>query len=196
MADFPVIRAVSETVRELLRQHITQSQDPGMQNVPIDLRSPRDLRQDSVGRAVSLWLYRVVRNPDMLNHPPPRPAPDQLSRRPLPIDLHYLLTPVANSPADEQLLIGRVLQTMNDHAVLSGTDLRDELEGTDAELRLVLEALNLEELTRVWQALQEPYQLSVSYMVHLVRIDSAHDPVRGRLVMERHLDHRQVVSVG
>lgn len=195
MADFPVIRAVSESLRELLREHITLSTDPGLVNVPIDLRSPRELREDGVARAVSLWLYRVVRNPDLLNLAPQRVGPDQFTRRPLPLELHYLLTPIAEASGDEQFLMGRALQTLDDHALLQGTELRDALEGSDAEMRLVLETLNLEELTRVWQALQESYQLSVSYLVQVVEIDSAHEPVRGNLVFERHLDHRQVLAV-
>lgn len=195
MADYPVIRAVSESVRELLREHITLSADTGLADVPIELRSPRELREDGVARAVSLWLYRVVRNPDLLNQPPGRVRPDQFSRRPLPLELHYLLTPIAEASGDEQFLLGRALQTLHDHALLQGTDLRDALEGSEAELRLVLETLNLEELTRVWQALQESYQLSVSYLVQVVEIDSAHDPVRGSLVFERHLDHRQILAV-
>jgi hypothetical protein len=195
MADFPVIRAVSESLRELLREHITLSSDPGLNNVPIDLRSPRELREAGVARVVSLWLYRVVRNPDLLNLPPERRGTDQFVRRPLPLELHYLLTPVASRPDDEQLLLGRALQTLHDHASLEGTALRDTLADSNAELRLVLETLNLEELTRVWQALQESYQLSVSYLAQVVEIDSAHEPVRRRVVLERHVDHRQILAV-
>jgi hypothetical protein len=40
-----------------------------------------------------------------------------------------------------------------------------------------LEPLSLESITRVWEALDRPYQLCVSYEVTVVPIDSAHEPV-------------------
>jgi hypothetical protein len=37
---------------------------------------------------VSLWLYQVVRNGDLQNHPRPRIALDQICRHPIPVTLH------------------------------------------------------------------------------------------------------------
>lgn len=58
------------------------------------------------------------------------------------------------------MLLGLVLQVFNDHATVRGSDLKDALLGSDAELRLSFEAPSLEDLTRIWGALQEPYQAS------------------------------------
>ncbi len=40
-----------------------------------------------------------------------------------------------------------------------------------------LETMSLDEITRVWDALEGSYQLSVSYEVSVVNIDSATEPV-------------------
>ena len=173
MSDYQAISGVTLTLRELLRDHITQSADPELAGVPIDLRSPKEMREDGNGaQGVSLWLYRAVRNGDTLNHPPRRTAMNQLRRRPLPVNLYYLVTPIAGSSDDEQILLGRVLQVFHDHPTLRGPLLQSSLAGSDVELRLTLEPLSLEELTRVWDALKEPYQLSMSYLVQQVEIDS------------------------
>jgi hypothetical protein len=194
MSDYTVIRAVSETLRELLRAHITNDTEPQLNGVSIDLRSPREMREDNDARGVSLWLYRIVRNPDLRNYPPARPAPDQMARHSLAIDLYYLVTPIAAESTDEQVLMGRVLQTFNDHSILRGSDLQDPLKDPD-ELRLALETPSVEEQTRIWHSLQESYQLSVTYQVQLVTIDAAHEPIQSKPVLVRQSDYRQVIAV-
>lgn len=199
MSDFTVIRAVTETLKALLEEHITNSSEPQLNGVAIDLRSPKEMRED-VGsgvmgaRGVSLWLYQVSRNADLLNHPPRR-VDDRLERHPIPINLCYLLTPIMNDPLDEQTLLGRALQVFNDHGTVAGATLQGSLAGGSEKLRLNLEPLSLEELTRVWDALKESYQLSVGYLVQAVSIDSDHEPVGVSPVLVRHNHYAQITSV-
>jgi uncharacterized protein DUF4255 len=54
--------------------------------------------------------------------------------------------------------------------VLRGAELQAEFAGTEIELRVRLEPLTLEEITRVWEALEGSYQLSVSYELSVVNI--------------------------
>jgi len=194
MSEYTAIRAVSQTLKMLLEEHITNISEPELTGVPIDLRSPKEMREDNQ-TGISLWLYRIVRDGDLLNHPPPRPAPDQRSRHALPILLYYLVTPLKAKPEDEQALMGRVLQVFNDHAILRGSDLEDALAGSSEELRLIFEVPTLEELTRVWDALQEPYQLSVIYMVQVVKIDSAHEPIQAKPVLVKETEYAQILAV-
>jgi hypothetical protein len=194
MSEFTAIRAVSETLKGLLEDFITHRSEPELHNVPIDLRSPREMRADNEATGISLWLYRVTRNADMLNHPPERTAPNKLLHRPLPIDLYYLVTPIAKEPADEQVLMGRVMQVFNDHPVLRGSDLRDALQGGAEELRLILESQSLEELTKVWTSLQESYQLSVTYVVQMLGIDSDVEPVETAPVTVRQTEFDQILK--
>ncbi len=156
-------------------------------------RGRRDEHNNPVN-AISLWLYRVARNADLLNAPPER-VDDQLKRQPLPIDLFYLVAPITATSDNEQALLGKVLQVFAEHAILRGTDLQDDLEGETTELRLTLETLTLEELTRVWTALAEPYQLSASYRVQVVRIDSELEPSRVHPVHRRRTHYQQIVGV-
>jgi uncharacterized protein DUF4255 len=44
--------------------------------------------------------------------------------------------------------------------------------------------LSLEELTRIWESLREPYRLSVCYLIRVTRIDSRRTPQTG-LVLDR-----------
>jgi len=195
MSEFTAIRAVTQTLQTLLKQHITDSTDPQLAGVSIDLRTPREMRGNEDTMGISLWLYRVARDGYTLNLPPQRIAPDQLKTHPIPINLYYLVTPIATTPKDEQALLGRVLQVFNDHSILQGSDLQDTLEGGIEELRLTLETLSLEELTRVWDALKESYQLSVSYLVQVVSIDSDREPIEATPVMTKDTKYQQILSV-
>jgi hypothetical protein len=195
MSEYTAIRDVSETLRALLETHITNSSEPSLNGVPVDLRTPRELRENNVELAVSLWLYRLSRNGDLLNHPPPRPAPDRVLRAPLSLDLYYLVTPLARDPADEQVLMGKVLQVFNDFTQPSGSLLSGDLAGTGAKFRVVFDSLSMQDLTQIWQSLQESYQFSVTYVVQTVLIDSEREAVRTSPVLVRETEYDLIQSV-
>ena len=73
------------------------------------------------------------------------------------------------------------MQVLYDHASLT---LQIPEEDIAEELRIVFCRLTLEELTRIWDALREPYRLSVCYEVRVTRISSTRTSSRGR-VFER-----------
>lgn len=140
--------------------------------------TPQEMENNSL-MGLSVWLYRIVRDDQLFNHPPRRISPDRMERRALPLRLHYLMTPVVNrdetsadGPGLEQSIIGKVLQTLHDHSQLSGSCLRDDLSGTGARLAVRLEPLGLEEITRVWDALETSYQLCISYEVSVIMLAS------------------------
>ena len=192
MSDFSAISAASLTLRNLLNTNITLSTGV-LGGIPIDLRSPKEM-QDAGASGVSVWLYKVSRMAEMLNDPPERRASGQLLRVPLPVQLFYLVTPVLVDPITRHTVLGRVLQVFNDHAILRGGDLQGVLAGTSEQLRVNMEALTIEELSLVWDALSEPYQLSVTYQVQVVKIDSDFEPLHGSLVLNRNLETSQIVS--
>ena len=79
------------------------------------------------------------------------------------------MTPFATSRDADHLLLGKTMQVLYDNAI---TVLRDPVSRVFEELRIILARLTLEELAGVWEALREPYRLSVAYQVRVTRIDS------------------------
>jgi hypothetical protein len=92
------------------------------------------------------------------------------------------MTPVTNpatgNPDTEQLILGKVMQLLHGAAMLRGADLKAEFSGTEVELHIRLEPLGLDEITRIWEALEGSYQLSVSYEVSIVDIMPDREPER------------------
>jgi hypothetical protein len=179
---YTALRATSKTLLTFLEAKLQA--DPllgglfGVMGGVVSLHTPQEMTKKPA-EGLSIWLYRVVRDEQRLNDPPERLAPGLLRRQPLPVRLHYLMTPVTDTlgnPETEQLIMGKVLQAFHSNSILHGTDLKEELAGTEAELRIRLEPMSLEEITRVWEGLEGSYQLSVSYEVSVVNIDSELEP--------------------
>lgn len=195
MSDYTVISAVSDTLKQTLTANITASGIPGLSGVHIHLLSPKEMQDAGHTSGISLWLYKVTRMAEMLNEPPERVGPNLVARTPLPVLLFYLITPFSPHPDTRHVLLGRVLQVLYDHAILRGSDLQGVLANTTEQLRVNLEALSLEELSLVWEALNEPYQLSVTYLVQVAKIDSEFAPVKSGPVIEKETTYSQILSV-
>jgi len=178
------IRATSVTLRELLREAFEADAELDAFFAPVQggtmlvtLDTPEEMVELS-REGVSLWLYRLQRDGETLNQPPRRVGPGELRQPPLPLRLHYLVTPIVNretrpqAPELEQHIVGLALQVLHDVGSLRGALLRDDLAGQSFDIFVRLEPLSLEEITRVWDALDVPYRLSVSYEVSVVPIFS------------------------
>jgi uncharacterized protein DUF4255 len=177
------IRATSRTLADFLQAQFASDPDLGSSfagggTMRVFLNTPADMTGTRSG--LSVWLYRVTRDPSTLNRPPERISPTRLRPAPLPVRLHYLLTPVipstaADAPATEQVILGKALQALNDHPQLGGVDLRDDFEGSDTVITSRFESLTIDDLGRIWEALATSYRTSVSYEVTVVDIEA---PVR------------------
>jgi len=182
---YTALRATSQTIRKFLEERFQA--DPLLSSffsgggMVVSLNTPEEMNEKPT-EGVSIWLYRVIRDEQRLNDPPVRLSPTEVQPPPLPLRLHYLITPVTSEkfgdPETEQIILGKVLQIFYSHPVLRGSDLQAEFSGTDVELKVRLEPMSLEEITRVWEALIGSYQLSVSYEVSVVNIMPDLEPER------------------
>lgn len=184
---YTALRATSQTLVHFLRERFIQDPqlsplfDSGLGGTMVVTMGTPEEMQENNQEGLSVWLYRLERDEERLNALPQRLSPALLKPPPLPLRLHYLVTPITDKksvtgPEIEQVVLGKVLETFHASPRLRGTDLWDDLAGTEAELSLRLESLSLDETSRVWEALDASYQLSVSYEVSVVNIDSALQP--------------------
>ena len=172
MANYTVLLEVSKRLRDLL----WDGYDPqtrnliGPTNAGIVFLDPTRTAQ-STSNKLSLWLYQVTENEFVKNQPcQPINGSAGLKVPPLSLNLFFLITPFADQPESDLLILGDTMRVLYDNAVL---ELRSPAANVTESLRVILRQLPLEELSRVWEALQEPYRLSVPYEIRVVTIDSA-----------------------
>lgn len=172
MSGYLAINTVSRAIRRILAA--AYDADPMVNSLVggetgIVFSNPTETAQDP-SHHLSLWLYRITENEFMKNLPAPAEADRRLQRSsPLALDLSYLITPFTSSGENDQVLMGKTMQVLHDNASIY---IRDPLNLVVDEIRVILCRLPLEEVTRIWEALQEPYRLSVCYLVRVIRIDS------------------------
>jgi hypothetical protein len=185
---FQALQATSATLLDYLQTSIDADPFFGTaghpwrdRNMHVRLQTPAEMVDNNGDEGVSFWLYRIVRDDQRLNDPPRRTSATTLRPPPLPMRLHYLVTPVTNrandgDPDTEQYVLGKILQLFHSKPTFRGADLRGQFANTGVEFSVRIESLSLEEITRVWEGLNGSYQLSVSYEVSLVDIDAALEP--------------------
>jgi hypothetical protein len=195
VSTYGVIAAVSEALRQILWEEFEA--DPVIRSTianlaEITFKNPTETARDSANR-LSLWLHQVTENEFVKNQPMLRSngrgEHESLQFPPLALNLFYLVTPFAptGDPEAEHLLLGKTMQVLYDNAIVFLRDTTPSEEIAE-ELRIILCRLNLEELTRIWEALREPYRLSICYQVRVSRIDSQRIPGRAR-VIDRIVSH-------
>ena len=188
------IRDVGETLIDLLRN------DPivTIPDAQIALLSPAEANAGGV--RLTLFLYSIAPTGEIRNEieiPGNGPDDEPVS---LPLNLFYLLTAFSppqdptNRSLDSQLLLGQAMRVFFDNGILTGSLLRGDLP-RDEELRLTLQPITIEDLTRIWSVFPETaLQPSVSYLVTPVRLRSNRTR-GGARVVSRQVDEDHVVPI-
>ncbi len=201
MSDYRVLQDISLYLRRLLFESLTGNDSVASQFTSensVSLDSPPRIADNSAPSAdqarLSLYLYQVTPNAHLNNHPMIPAGAGRQQHPPLSLNLYYLLTPVSQAPEDNLVILGRCLQVLNANSMIRANFLDSWLRPEPPEVRVTINPVSLEELTRVWNAFNETYRLSVCYLVQVVSIDSARIPQDDQPVAERLLDIHQIVS--
>lgn len=163
--------AIGDVTRSLA-DLLTNEQDP-RDSFAVSLKSPADEEIDERKALINLYLFRIEENPFAKNRSWQPVGDDKLHRTPLSLNLFYVVTPYALTQEEGHRVLGEAMRIFYDHAIIEPTLLGEPLAHTSDPLKLDLCAFNLEDLTRVWNAFNKQYRLSVCYQVRIVFIDSA-----------------------
>lgn len=135
---------------------------------------------------ITLFLYRVTVNEHARQQR--RSGVGTESRAPLNVDLHYLMMAWAGTALEEQVALAWAMRQMHEAPVLDASSLSpDGGWGRDEVVQIIPAELTTEDLMRIWDALDPPYRLSVSYVARVVRLDpdAADDTTFAPVVAQR-----------
>ncbi|NKE69582.1 DUF4255 domain-containing protein [Candidatus Manganitrophus noduliformans] len=159
----------------------------------VSLISPGDTSGQN--KRINLFLYRVIENPHLNNRDwqPKRGTTNQLVAPPLALNLFYLMTPF--SPLDPQTgladahgLLGEAMRVLYENAIIPQTYLETGLQ--EGEVKVTLLPLDLEQLSKIWTALNKDFRLSVAYEVSYVEVPAEQERPLPKRVTQVELDVR------
>ena len=185
MSDYKVLAEVGQSVVSLLWESIQADPDlVALINSPnlISLESPAEHKENSDSVLLSVYLYRITEDPYMKNRLPVEGTGGRVRKPPMALDLYYLITPLLKAPRDQQIVLGKVMQVLYDRPMLEGPELAGTLANSGEIVRVVFNAVPLQEVSWVWQALETPYRLSVSYTVRVTMLDSTEERFQQRVL--------------
>jgi hypothetical protein len=189
MSDYKVLAEVGQSLINVLWQQIQADPDlVALINNPslISLESPAEHQENSSDPALlSVYLYRITEDPYMKNRVSVEGNGGAVRKPPMALDLYYLITPLLKAPRDQQIVLGKILQVFYDRPTLLGNDLVGSLATSGEVLRAVFNTVPLQEVSWVWQALETPYRLSVTYTVRVTLLDSTEEQMQQRVLLQR-----------
>lgn len=199
MAVYDITKALQQLLHARMRQE-------GHTTAVVTVLPPGEELPKTLG--VNLYLYRVLESPftkneawrgDRTTPPAAQPA--------LGLQLYYLLTPLGAKPDasslngdDAHTMFGLALQTLHEHPVLNDV----HIPGFDADLvlppyllnsyeqlKICLLPIGLDELSKIWGAINQPYRLSAAYELSLAELTPPPPPpVNGGIVMQTGVEVR------
>lgn len=188
MSNATAIAAVTATLQAILGTEITADSDLNDTTVtalPLD-----KARGTITSNQLNLFLYQILpnaawRNMDM----PTRVRPGESGMSPMALDLRYLITAFGrendtSQPFDHHLL-GKAMSVLYDHALLGPDEIKIAFPGSGLEnqpdrVRITLQPLSLEDISKLWMGFATQYRVSVGYDVSVTLIDST-QPVKAAL---------------
>lgn len=159
-----IIKETSETLSKLFQDEFKRN---GYKRVHIVEQAPKPDAIEGKLPAVSLYLYQMSIDPEGYDSTPHSelvevPQPDGTTkeffrRRRMWVRLDYLISAWAQTPEDEQLLLGLVIRTLMENIELSGERLKGASFEQDFKLYTLMSArLDEGTLARFWGSLNQP----------------------------------------
>jgi hypothetical protein len=199
------IGAVSAVLRNLLDNGIVEQVALGT-TVTVTATAPDLIRLDAPDDPpqLNVFLYQVTPNAALRNDELPSRSSrgDRVSNPPLALDLHYLVTAYGKTDFQAEILLGYAMHLLHERPMLdrpairraldpspldvsmlpptfqalAASDLADQVEA----IRITPMVMTIEEMSKLWAAIQSHYRPSAAYQVSVVLID-AQQPARSPL---------------
>jgi len=170
MSESTAIGKVSESLRNLLEGEMKLKP-----KLEVTVLAPDEGGNDS---RINLFLYKVQENPALKNMDwQIKPgSPNQLVPPPLSLNLFYLMTAykrndsqTGNSLAHE--ILGDAMRVFYENPIVPREYLPRGLKDSREQVKIMLNTLDLDELSKVWATFTKAFRLSVLYEVSVVQLD-------------------------
>ena len=171
MEDYTKVANVGEAILGILKEALV----PELLNSPdqIGLCSP----EDHGDLAVGVWLYDLKEDPGIQAHDMVDMGHTSQRYPSVYLMLSYMITLYLQSDlkyraVQEHQIMGKIIQTMRDRAVLDAESLMPVEDASGTNIRINMQDLSVEEKMRIWTVPNVPYKTSLFYTAGPVEIQS------------------------
>jgi hypothetical protein len=199
MSNALAIAAVSAVLRDLLNNAMIDHAISTTVGSPVTVTAlPPDRIKtgDTELPQLNIFLYHVASNTGWSNTELPSrdTQGNRITNSPLALDLYYLLSAYGKSDFDGEILLGYAMQMLHETPVLPRAAIRTALGGVPPvssnllpigplapsdladqieQIKISPQLMNIEEVWKLWTALQAPYRPTAAYRVSTVLIQSS-----------------------
>jgi len=186
MARHQAIAAAAAALRGLIRERYPR---PEFGTLTVEAYQARDVEKGIAGDGFAILLWRVAVN---VQRRARAPRIDIFGRRfkpSLPLDLSFLIIPVAASAEKQLRMLGWVMRALEDASALTATQLNDYLTendvfAADEDVELVCDPLSVVDQLTMWDRIRK-HPLYANYLMRMVLIDSEQAIEDAGAVLER-----------
>lgn len=181
MNKYTIIADISNYICSLLKKNMTP--EPILNEEFIGVCTPSEKGDLILG----IYLYDIkeseeIRSTTMINR--------TMGRQKFPptyLTLYFMITAYSNTEikfkyVDDQRILGRVIQVLNDNSTINIEELLHSSDLLMPEAKIQILNLNLEEKSKIWNASNVPYRLSVCFSVSPVELESTRERTVQRVV--------------
>ena len=214
------IAAVTAVLRSFLHDAMI---DHGLSTllgeVTVSSDPPDSLDLKSTAARINLFLFQATENQGWRNFALPARSPngDRTSNPPLALDLSYLVTAYGVGDYYPEVLLGYAMFVLHEMPVFTRDAIRDALGASSSDplfkalttssladqieqIKIVPQTMSVDELSKIWTALQSQYRPTAVYKVSVVLIESEKSvkptlPVRARNLLVLPFEHPSIDSL-
>jgi hypothetical protein len=184
MSNSLAVAAVTTTLQSILLGLATL--DPDLTDTTVTILPPDKARGTNTTNQLNLFLYQILPNAAWRNmNIPTKVMPGESGTPPLALNLYYLLTAFGRDDDATQAfgheLMGKAMSILYDNSILSSEEIqnataallpRSDLDRQVERVRITLQPLSVEEISKLWTGFATQYRLSVAYEVGVTLIQS------------------------
>ncbi|MFO1429845.1 MAG: Pvc16 family protein [Candidatus Competibacteraceae bacterium] len=195
MARSNAIRALGESVLEMMREACPLAElqlDTQTKFEFASFNTLTDSKPPPEGFYLCLWRVGIGGMPR--NLPPRRDRAGMVFKPSLPLDLYFLMLPVAKTADKQTSMLGWVLSFMHDLPALTGETINRYTKGAPAvfepeeSVELIADPLSTADYLALWDRVKTGFQAGMTYVARMVLIDSLQPESGGGLVTARRFD--------
>lgn len=186
MASHRAIAAAGAAIRGLIRERYPRD-DFG--TLVVECYQAKEVEKGLSSDGFAILLWRVAINCQRRARGPRTDVFGRRFKPSLPIDLSFLVVPVASAAEKQLRMLGWVMRALEDSGRLTAAQLNhylaeDDIFAPGEEVDLVCDPLSVADQLTLWDRLRR-HPLSANYLMRMLLLDSAETIEEGGPVLER-----------